>query len=76
VTPAQADAVVVAIVPLVPGDVICTGTPAGVGMGKGRFLAPGDEMVCEIEKIGRGRTRSSRPSRRRYRAASPAFSAR
>jgi 2,4-didehydro-3-deoxy-L-rhamnonate hydrolase len=42
-----------AIVPLVPGDVICTGTCAGVGMGSGRFLAPGDVMVCEIERIGR-----------------------
>jgi 2-keto-4-pentenoate hydratase/2-oxohepta-3-ene-1,7-dioic acid hydratase in catechol pathway len=41
------------IVPLVPGDVICTGTPAGVGMGKGRFLAAGDVMVAEIEGIGR-----------------------
>lgn len=41
-----------AIVPLVPGDVICTGTPAGVGMGKNRFLAEGDVMVAEIEGIG------------------------
>jgi 2-keto-4-pentenoate hydratase/2-oxohepta-3-ene-1,7-dioic acid hydratase in catechol pathway len=38
--------------PLVPGDIICTGTPAGVGAGKGRFLAPGDVMVAEIEGIG------------------------
>jgi 2,4-diketo-3-deoxy-L-fuconate hydrolase len=42
-----------AIVPLVLGDVICTGTCAGVGMRSGRFLAPGDVMVCEIERIGR-----------------------
>jgi 2,4-diketo-3-deoxy-L-fuconate hydrolase len=42
-----------AIVPLVPGDVICTDTCAGVGMGSGRFLALGDVMVCEIERIGR-----------------------
>jgi 2-keto-4-pentenoate hydratase/2-oxohepta-3-ene-1,7-dioic acid hydratase in catechol pathway len=41
------------IVPLVPGDVICTGTPAGVGAGQGRFLAPGDVMVAEVEGIGR-----------------------
>jgi 2-keto-4-pentenoate hydratase/2-oxohepta-3-ene-1,7-dioic acid hydratase in catechol pathway len=40
------------IVPLVPGDVIATGTPAGVGAGKGRFLNPGDEMVAAIEGIG------------------------
>jgi 2,4-didehydro-3-deoxy-L-rhamnonate hydrolase len=42
-----------AVVPLVPGDVICTGTCAGVGAGKGRFLAAGDVMVAEIEGIGR-----------------------
>jgi 2,4-didehydro-3-deoxy-L-rhamnonate hydrolase len=42
-----------AIVPLVPGDVICTGTPAGVGAGKGRFLNHGDVMVAEVEGIGR-----------------------
>lgn len=41
------------IVPLVPGDIICTGTPAGVGMGRGRFLAAGDVMVAEIDGIGR-----------------------
>lgn len=40
------------VVPLLPGDVIATGTPAGVGMGKGRFLAPGDEMVATIEDLG------------------------
>lgn len=40
------------VVPLLPGDVIATGTPAGVGMGKGRFLAPGDEMVAAIEGLG------------------------
>jgi 2-keto-4-pentenoate hydratase/2-oxohepta-3-ene-1,7-dioic acid hydratase in catechol pathway len=40
------------IVPLLPGDVIATGTPAGVGMGKGRFLADGDEMVATIEGLG------------------------
>jgi 2-keto-4-pentenoate hydratase/2-oxohepta-3-ene-1,7-dioic acid hydratase in catechol pathway len=39
-------------VPLVPGDVIATGTPAGVGAGKGTFLAPGDEMVAAIEDLG------------------------
>jgi 2-keto-4-pentenoate hydratase/2-oxohepta-3-ene-1,7-dioic acid hydratase in catechol pathway len=40
------------ILPLVPGDVISTGTPAGVGAGRGRFLAPGDVMRAEIEGIG------------------------
>jgi 2,4-didehydro-3-deoxy-L-rhamnonate hydrolase len=32
---------------LVPGDIIMTGTPDGVGPVK-----PGDEMLCTIEKIG------------------------
>ena len=41
-----------AIVPLVAGDVICTGTCAGVGAGSGTFLAPGDVMTAEIEAIG------------------------
>ncbi len=39
---------------LKPGDVISTGTPAGVGMGfdPPKFLTPGDVVECEIEKIG------------------------
>jgi 2,4-diketo-3-deoxy-L-fuconate hydrolase len=41
-----------AIVPLVPGDIICTGTCAGVGAGRGRFLAAGDVVVAQIERIG------------------------
>jgi 2-keto-4-pentenoate hydratase/2-oxohepta-3-ene-1,7-dioic acid hydratase in catechol pathway len=41
-----------AVVPLVPGDIICTGTCAGVGAGKNRFLAPGDIVVAEVERIG------------------------
>jgi 2-keto-4-pentenoate hydratase/2-oxohepta-3-ene-1,7-dioic acid hydratase in catechol pathway len=42
------------IVPLQVGDVISTGTPAGVGMGRTppRWLKPGEEMVIEIESIG------------------------
>lgn len=37
------------------GTIIATGTPAGVGMGMKppKFLQPGDEVVCEIENIGR-----------------------
>lgn len=37
------------------GTIIATGTPAGVGMGfePPRFLKPGDEVICEIENIGR-----------------------
>jgi len=39
---------------LEPGDVIATGTPAGVGLGftPPRFLAPGDLMEVSIEGIG------------------------
>ncbi len=42
------------IVPLEVGDVISTGTPAGVGMGRDpqRWLKPGEEMVIQIEHIG------------------------
>lgn len=38
---------------LEPGDVILTGTPAGVGAGRGEFLAPGDVVEVDIEGIGR-----------------------
>ena len=37
---------------LEPGDIIATGTPAGVGAAKGLFLRPGDEVEVEIEGIG------------------------
>lgn len=42
------------IVDLVPGDVIVTGTPGGVGWSRNppRFLVPGDVVEVEIEKIG------------------------
>ncbi|MGP8260773.1 MAG: fumarylacetoacetate hydrolase family protein [Acidobacteriaceae bacterium] len=42
------------IVPLQVGDVISTGTPAGVGMGRTpqRWLKAGDEMVVAIDRIG------------------------
>lgn len=47
------------IVTLLPGDVIFTGTPAGVGLGMKppRFLAVGDELVTRIEGIGDLRNR-------------------
>ena len=38
---------------LEPGDVISTGTGAGVGRPRGTFLKPGDRVVMEIESIGR-----------------------
>ena len=42
---------------LVPGDIIATGTPEGVGMGlePPRFLRPGDVMELEVEGLGRQR---------------------
>lgn len=38
---------------LEPGDVILTGTPAGVGMPRRDFLRPDDVVTVEIEGIGR-----------------------
>ena len=37
---------------LQPGDVIATGTPAGVGMPRGEFLKAGDEVKIEIAGCG------------------------
>jgi 2-keto-4-pentenoate hydratase/2-oxohepta-3-ene-1,7-dioic acid hydratase in catechol pathway len=37
---------------LFPGDVILTGTPAGVGMERGTFLKPGDVMKVWIAGLG------------------------
>jgi 2-keto-4-pentenoate hydratase/2-oxohepta-3-ene-1,7-dioic acid hydratase in catechol pathway len=43
-----------AVLPLLPGDVIFTGTPAGVGMGRSpqRYLKPGEVLSSSIEGIG------------------------
>jgi 2-keto-4-pentenoate hydratase/2-oxohepta-3-ene-1,7-dioic acid hydratase in catechol pathway len=40
---------------LYPGDVINTGTPAGVAMGRadGRYLRPGDVVALEVDGLGR-----------------------
>jgi 2-keto-4-pentenoate hydratase/2-oxohepta-3-ene-1,7-dioic acid hydratase in catechol pathway len=42
-----------------PGDIITTGTPPGVGMGRKppRYLKPGDVMTLGIEGLGRQRQR-------------------
>jgi 2,4-diketo-3-deoxy-L-fuconate hydrolase len=37
---------------LLPGDVIATGTPEGVGAALGKFLKAGDRLEAEVEKIG------------------------
>jgi len=41
------------IMTLDPGDLLLTGTPAGVGVPKGTFLKVGDRIDAEIEHIGR-----------------------
>lgn len=41
-----------AIVTLRPGDLIFTGTPAGVGGPTGQFLRPGDRVTCTVDGIG------------------------
>ncbi len=43
-----------AILPLLPGDVIFTGTPSGIGASRKppRFLQPGDVVRSEIEGLG------------------------
>jgi 2-keto-4-pentenoate hydratase/2-oxohepta-3-ene-1,7-dioic acid hydratase in catechol pathway len=50
------------ITPLEAGDIISTGTPQGVGLGRSpqRWLAPEEEVVISIEQVGelRNRTRA------------------
>ena len=43
------------ITPLEPGDIISTGTPAGVGLGRTpqRWLKPGETVAIEISGLGR-----------------------
>jgi 2,4-didehydro-3-deoxy-L-rhamnonate hydrolase len=43
------------VTPLLPGDLIFTGTPQGVGIGRTppRWLVPGDVLTSYIEGIGR-----------------------
>lgn len=52
---AELIAIVSAEVTLDPGDVIVTGTPSGVGVFREPpiFLAPGDVVTVEVERIGR-----------------------
>ncbi len=51
-----------AIMTLDPGDVVLTGTPAGVGMPKGTFLKVGDRVDAEIESIGKLSVEIGEPS--------------
>ncbi len=41
---------------LLPGDLIMTGTPAGVGAASGRRLHPGDLLTSEVTGLGRLQT--------------------
>lgn len=40
------------VLTLYPGDLVFTGTPAGVGAVTGRFLRPGDALTSTIEGVG------------------------
>jgi len=40
------------VTPLLPGDIILTGTPAGTAAAHGRYLEPGDVMTAEISGLG------------------------
>ncbi len=37
---------------LLPGDVISTGTPMGVGHAQGKYLKPGDRVTITIQELG------------------------
>ena len=44
---------------LMPGDIITTGTPAGVGMGMSPpdYLKDGDEMILKVDNLGQQRSK-------------------
>ena len=44
---------------LMPGDIITTGTPPGVGLGMNppKFLQNGDEMLLKVDNLGQQRTK-------------------
>jgi 2-keto-4-pentenoate hydratase/2-oxohepta-3-ene-1,7-dioic acid hydratase in catechol pathway len=51
--PALVEAISASVL-LEPGDVIATGTPAGVGIGfdPPRYVAPGDEITVTVDGVG------------------------
>ena len=51
-SPAELVAWLSRTITLVPGDIIATGTPAGVGAAQGRFLRDGDTVEVEIGGLG------------------------
>lgn len=58
---AQLVAAASSMMTLRPGDVILTGTPAGVGVARGEFLRPGDEVKVVIDRLGTIANRVSGP---------------
>jgi 2-keto-4-pentenoate hydratase/2-oxohepta-3-ene-1,7-dioic acid hydratase in catechol pathway len=63
-------AYITASMTLLPGDIVATGTPAGVGVFRDppRFLRPGDRVTVSIEGLGNLRNdvvaeETSRPER-------------
>ncbi|MEU2031132.1 fumarylacetoacetate hydrolase family protein [Nocardia amamiensis] len=48
-----------ALLPLLPGDLLFTGTPAGIGsaMNPPRFLEPGQTLISRIDGVGELRNR-------------------
>ncbi|HEY5857567.1 MAG TPA: fumarylacetoacetate hydrolase family protein [Aldersonia sp.] len=49
---------------LQPGDVLCTGSPAGFGAHYGRYLRAGDEIRAEVTGLGQQRLRCLAPDAR------------
>ena len=49
------------LTPLEPGDIISTGTPEGVGLGRNpkRWLKPNEEVIITIDKLGSLRNRTA-----------------
>jgi 2-keto-4-pentenoate hydratase/2-oxohepta-3-ene-1,7-dioic acid hydratase in catechol pathway len=48
-------------VQLMPGDLVCTGSPAGFGSHHGRYLTLGDVIEAEVEGLGCQRTLMASP---------------
>jgi 2-keto-4-pentenoate hydratase/2-oxohepta-3-ene-1,7-dioic acid hydratase in catechol pathway len=46
-------AAITEILTLEPGDIVATGTPAGVGVARDIFLRPGDRVTAEVQGVGR-----------------------
>ena len=49
---------------MLPGDILCTGSPKGNGIARGVFLKDGDVMEAEITGMGRQRVRCIAPDTR------------